>query len=117
MQSDAFPTPPIYSQHFQPRLVNSIHRFGGEDLQQIQPTLEHLLNEIELLVSECSDEESKYFWLATDRLKVKHQVIEAMQKVEQLFLDLASYTSPDPELITSVSEGLLYTQALHKRLT
>ena len=35
MQSDAFPTPPIYAHHFQPRLVQ-------QDLEQSQDSDRHL---------------------------------------------------------------------------
>ena len=105
MQSDAFPTPPIYSHSFQPRLVPT---------QLVQPHLEQeryldeLLSEIELLIKDSSIEESKSFWLATDRLKVKHRVTESMQKIESLFLDLAKESTQDPDLIAVVAKSLRY---------
>ena len=111
MQSDAFPTPPIYSHHFQPRLL-------FDNLEQ-QPSktdsdhlMIHLLNEIEDLMTECSSEESKSFWTATNRIKIKYQVMECMQKIENLFLDLARESTQDPELISAVAEGLLYTRSV-----
>jgi hypothetical protein len=117
MQSDAFPTPPIYSQHLQLRLVPSTHSpFQGEEHQPKKP-LEHLINEIELLVADCSEEESQYFWLATERLKIKHQVIDAMQKMEQIFLELAKQSSSNQDILDSLSEGLLYTQSSHRQPT
>lgn len=108
MQSDAFPTPPIYSHQFQPRLLPH-----HPEQEQIEPDCEqhlnHLLSEIETLMTECSSEESKSFWTATNRIKIKHQVMESMQKIENLFLDLAREATQDPELISAVAEGLLYT--------
>jgi len=104
MQSDAFPTPPIYVHHFQPRLV---------DLESEPPKegdrLEHLLDQIEMLISDCSTEESQSFWLATDCIKLKHRVIESMQKVESLFIDLAKASTQNPAMLSAVSENLLYT--------
>jgi len=110
MQSDAFPTPPIYSHHFQPRLLpDHLDREISE--ADIDRPLNHLINEIELLIADCSAEETKSFWTATNRIKIKHQVIEAMQKIESLFLDIARESTPDPDLISAVSEGLLYTNS------
>ncbi|PZO41671.1 MAG: hypothetical protein DCF19_08905 [Pseudanabaena frigida] len=111
MQSDAFPTPPIYSHHFQPRLVQQ-HLEQPQD-KDSEPRLNYLINEIELLMSECSAEETKSFWLATEHLKIKHRVIESMQKIESLFLDLARESIQDPELISAVSKGLRYTDSSH----
>ncbi|HBC42126.1 MAG TPA: hypothetical protein DCZ88_09585 [Pseudanabaena sp.] len=109
MQSDAFPTPPIYAHHFQPRLL-----FDNLEQQPSEPDSDylmiHLLNEIEDLMTECSSEESKSFWTATNRIKIKHQVMECMQKIENLFLDLARESTQDPELISAVAEGLLYRE-------
>lgn len=105
MQSDAFPTPPIYAHQFQPRLVQ--HDF--EPQQEGDSDLRNLLEEIELLMAECSSEESRSFWSATDRIKIKHRVIESMQMIESLFLDLAKASTQDPELISAVSESLRYT--------
>ena len=105
MQSDAFPTPPIYGHQFQPRLVK--HDF--EPQQEGNSELRNLLNEIELLMTDCSSEESRSFWSATDRIKIKHRVIESMQMIESLFLDLASASTQDPELVSAVSESLRYT--------
>ena len=101
MQSDAFPTPPIYVHEFQPRLVQL-------EPEPQQDGVSNLLDAIELLMTDCSLEESRSFWLATDRLKIKHQVIESMQKIESLFLDLARASTQDPELISAVSESLRY---------
>lgn len=110
MQSDAFPTPPIYSHHFQPRLLPD--HLDRELLEaDIDRPLNHLINEIELLIADCSAEETKSFWTATNRIKIKHQVIEAMQKIESLFLDIARESTSDPDLISAVSEGLLYTNS------
>ncbi|GBO52967.1 hypothetical protein APA_768 [Pseudanabaena sp. lw0831] len=105
MQSDAFPTPPIYAHQFQPRLVQ--HEF--ETQQDSDSDLSYLLDEIELLMTDCSLEESRSFWSAADRIKIKHRVIESMQKIESLFLDLAKASTQDPELISVVSENLRYT--------
>lgn len=105
MQSDAFPTPPIYAHHFQPRLVQ--HEVDQQ--QDGNRPLNHLLDEIELLMTDCSIEESQSFWSATDRIKIKHRVIESMQMIESLFLDLAKISTQDPDLISAVSESLLYT--------
>jgi len=103
MQSDAFPTPPIYAHHFQPRLAQL-------DLDCPQDgDLHYLLDEIELLITDCSIEESQSFWSATDRIKIKHRVVETMQKIESLFLDLATSSTQDPDLISDVSTSLLYT--------
>ncbi len=106
MQSDAFPTPPIYAHQFQPRLVK--HDF--EPQQEDHSDLHNLLDEIELLMTDCSSEDSRSFWSATDRLKIKHRVIESMQMIESLFLDLAKASTQDPELISTVSESLRYTR-------
>jgi len=104
MQSDAFPTPPIYTHQFQPRLVQpQSDEQEDEDLH-----LNHLLDEIELLMTDCSIEESRSFWSATERIKIKHRVIEAMQKIESLFLDLARDSTQDPEMLSAISESLLY---------
>ena len=106
MQSDAFPTPPIYVHHFQPRLVQ---QHEDDQQQDCDRPLNNLLNEIELLMTDCSIEESQSFWSATDRLKIKHHVIESMQMIERLFLDLAKVSTQDPEIISAISESLLYT--------
>jgi hypothetical protein len=106
MQSDAFPTPPIYAHQFQPRLVKNDfepQQEGDKD------HLRNLLDEIELLMTECSTEESRSFWSATDRIKIKHRVMESMQMIESLFLDLAKASTQDPEMISAVSESLRYT--------
>jgi hypothetical protein len=105
MQSDAFPTPPIFVHQFQPRLVQK----DFEPQQEDDSDLRNLLDEIELLMAECSSEESRSFWSATDRLKIKHRVIESMQMIESLFLDLARASTQDPEMISAVSESLRYT--------
>ncbi|MCY7333882.1 MAG: hypothetical protein LH649_14790 [Pseudanabaena sp. CAN_BIN31] len=103
MQSDAFPTPPIYAHHFQPRLtqLDLEHQQDGD--------LHYLLDQIELLITDSSIEESQSFWSATDRIKIKHRVVETMQKIESLFLDLATSSTQDPDLISDVSTSLLYT--------
>ncbi len=105
MQSDAFPTPPIYAHQFQPRLVQ--HEFDPQ--QDSDRDLSYLLDEIELLMTDCSLEESRVFWSAADRIKTKHRVIESMQMIEILFLDLARASTQDPELISAISENLRYT--------
>ena len=112
MQSDAFPTPPIYSHSFQPRLVPTQLVQPHLDPQQ-DHYLDELLSEIELLIKDSSIEESKSFWLATDRLKVKHRVTESMQKIESLFLDLAKESTQDPDLIAVVAESLRYAGHAH----
>lgn len=105
MQSDAFPTPPIFVHQFQPRLVQK----DFEPQQENENVLCNLLGEIELLMDECSSEESRSFWSATDRIKIKHRVMESMQMIESLFLDLAKASTQDPEMISAVSESLRYT--------
>jgi hypothetical protein len=113
MQSDAFPTPPIYAHHFQPRLVQPD---PDEQLNPPQDShLDHLLDQIELLMTDCSTEESRSFWSATDQLKIKHRVIESMQQIESLFLDIARASTQDPEIISAVSESLLYTSKSQAR--
>ena len=71
MQSDAFPTPSIYSPIFQPRLVQispeQLPRCGDRHLN-----FSALLNEVALLINDCSIEESDYFWSAVERLKPAH---------------------------------------------
>lgn len=113
MQSDAFPTPPIYSHYFQPRWLSAFSEQEQPDQESSELSgdfhLHHLLNEIELLITDCSSEESKSFWMATNRIKIKYQVMEAMQKIENLLLDLAQISNQDPDLIASISAGLLYT--------
>lgn len=107
MQGDAFPTPPIYSLNFQPQLIKSLLEHEQEQ-QNLELKPNYLLNEIEQLISDCSTEESKTFWSATNRIKIKHEVMESMQKIESLFLDLARESTHDPDLIAAVSESLLY---------
>lgn len=107
MQGDAFPTPPIYSLNFQPQLIKSLLEHEQEQ-QNLELKPNYLLDEIEQLISDCSTEESKTFWSATNRIKIKHEVMESMQKIESLFLDLARESTHDPDLIAAVSESLLY---------
>ena len=107
MQGDAFPTPPIYSLNFQPQLIKSLLKHEQEQ-QNLELKPNYLLDEIEQLISDCSTEESKTFWSATNRIKIKHEVMESMQKIESLFLDLARESTHDPDLIAAVSESLLY---------
>ncbi|PZV16493.1 MAG: hypothetical protein DCF20_08255 [Pseudanabaena sp.] len=105
MQSDAFPTPPIYTHQFQPRLVQ-------DDFDQPQDGamyVNYLMDEIKLLMTNCSVDESEFFWSATDQIKIKHRVIESMQKIERLFLNLVRSSTQDPEILSAVSESLLYT--------
>ena len=111
MQGDAFPTPPIYSLNFQPQLIKSLLEHEQEQ-QNLELKPNYLLNEIEQLISDCSTEESKTFWSATNRIKIKHEVMESMQKIESLFLDLARESTHDPDLIAAVSESLLYTNTV-----
>jgi hypothetical protein len=102
MQSDAFPTPPIYMHHFQVQ----------PDLEPKQDgdRLEGLLTQIQHLITDCSIEESQSFWLATDCIKIKHRVMESMQKVECLFIDLAGASNPEinPAMLSAISESLFY---------
>jgi len=71
MQSDAFPTPSIYSPIFQPRLVRiCLEREPDRDNRHLN--FGDLLDEVAQLINDCSIEESKYFWIATDRLKTRH---------------------------------------------
>jgi hypothetical protein len=93
MQSDAFPTPPIYSYLFQPSLIQPFSTFendseiaikmssdfpiGDRHFQKLRShhhsdALSLLLNEIETLIDNCSIEEAQLFWSATDCLKLKH---------------------------------------------
>lgn len=123
MQSDAFPTPPIYCHYFEPLLsISHSEQDLPSQAQYVQdlPTrnerksdkelrCNQLLNEIELLITDSAEEQSQSFWIAANRLKLKHQIMESMQKIENLFLDLAKESTQDPDLITAVSEGLLYT--------
>jgi hypothetical protein len=48
-------------------------------------------------------------------MKIKHQVIESMQKIESLFLDLATSSIDSPELIEDLSQSLLYTNEKSNR--
>ncbi len=70
MQSDAFPTPSIYSHQFQPRLA--LHY--SEQHQEHALNQSYLLKEIASLLTDCSSEQSQFFWLAVDRQKAKHRV-------------------------------------------
>ncbi len=65
MQSDAFPTPPIYSHQFQPRL--EMHHAQQQS---------YLLSEISLLLADCLPEESKSFWLLAERFNAKNRKIK-----------------------------------------
>lgn len=119
MQSDAFPTPPIYSHNFQPRLTiadpeSLLIPMDAPDSSQLDQN--YLLSEIELLIADCSQEESQSFWIAADRIKIKHQVIESMQKIESLFLELAKESTQDPDLISAVSESLLYSNSSRQKV-
>ena len=119
MQSDAFPTPPIYAHNFQPRLAIAdpeswLAPMDAPENSEINQN--YLLNEIELLIADCSQEESQSFWLAADRIKIKHQVIESMQKIESLFLELAKESTQDPDLISAVSESLLYSNSSRQKV-
>jgi len=112
MQSDAFPTPLIYSPQLQPRLLaDYVEASDSKSREDVEDNYDyqHLLQKIELLMADCSTEESQSFWVATDRIKIKHRIIESMQKIESLFLDLAWDSTQNPELIAAVSESLLYT--------
>ncbi|PZU95863.1 MAG: hypothetical protein DCE90_11980 [Pseudanabaena sp.] len=110
MQSDAFPTPLIYSLQLQPRLMpDYVDELDGNSHENVEANSEHLIHKIEMLMAECSSEETQSFWVATDRIKIKHRIIESMQKIESLFLDLAKDSTQNPELIAAVSESLLYT--------
>ncbi len=154
MQSDAFPTPPVYGYLFQPRLLQPFTGFDGEPapiskfasnfasnfgesnesdrhLEKLHShlgihpdratavhtnsqALNGLLSDIETLIVDCSSDESQLFWSATDCVKLKHQIITSMQKIEALFLDLAKTATQDPNLISALAEGLLYAGAFHR---
>ena len=94
MQSDAFPTPPIYGYLFQPRLLQPFSGFDHEPEIAIEVTISNhvsdrhleklrshthanglnaLLNDIETLIVNCSHEEAQLFWSAADHLKFKHR--------------------------------------------
>lgn len=93
MQSDAFPTPPIYSYLLQPSLIQPFSAFesdaeiaikissdfhiGDRHFQKLRShrysdALNLLLNDIETLIVNCSIEEAQLFWSATDYLKSQH---------------------------------------------
>ncbi len=113
MQSDAFPTPPIYCHRFEPRLLPQPSEQDYPTQAQREPDQDlccnQLLNEIELLITDSSEEESQCFWMAANRIKLKYQIMESMQRIENLFLDLAKESTQDSDLIAAVAEGLLYT--------
>ncbi|MEI6329752.1 MAG: hypothetical protein ACOYN8_05310 [Pseudanabaena sp.] len=69
MQSDAFPNPPIYAHQFQPLIAH--HLEPKADLAQRDRNFNYLLNEVALLMTDCSMIESEFFWKTTDYLKVK----------------------------------------------
>jgi hypothetical protein len=74
MQSDAFPTPPIFVHQFQPLIA---HHFEP----QPKCNFSHLLNEITLLMNDCSitESESGFFWQTTDYLKAKYSNVQGIQ--------------------------------------
>ncbi|OIP77126.1 MAG: hypothetical protein AUK48_04530 [Oscillatoriales cyanobacterium CG2_30_44_21] len=91
MQSDAFPTPLIYSLQLQPRLIPDY----VEELDSCQEDVEdshdyqHLIQKISMLVADCSPEEAQALWIATEQIKIRHQIAASMQKIENVFLDFA----------------------------
>jgi hypothetical protein len=96
MQSDAFPTPPIYIHHFQPRLVQP----NFEPQKNSDRPVAGLLNQIEELINDCSIEESQSFWLATDCIKLKHHLMESMQTFMSLS-NMAQKTAKSPKSETN----------------
>lgn len=68
MQSDAFPTPSIYSHQFQPRLEMH-HAQQWQDCDR----KDYLVSEISLLLTDCLPEESSSFWRAANRLNAKNR--------------------------------------------
>lgn len=108
MQSDAFPTPPIYSCQLQPRLLPDYVEDSASQ-ENAGNDYEHLIQKMEMLMAECSIAESQSFWVATDRIKLRHRIIESMQKIEGLFLDLARDSTQNSEFVAAISESLLYT--------
>lgn len=109
MQGDAFPTPPIYSHHFHHIAEELPSNLLGDRHRKSDASFQHLFEEIDVLMSDCSKVEAKEFWMATNRIKVKHHIMASMQKIESLFLDLASETTSDQDLITAVADSLLYS--------
>ena len=73
MQSDAFPTPPIYAHQFQPLIAHHLEPEVNRDRD-----FNYLLNEIALLMTDCSITESEFFWQTTDYLKAKHLMFRAI---------------------------------------
>jgi hypothetical protein len=98
MQSDAFPTPPVYGYLFQPSLlqpfsgfehdpevaieINSGNHASDRHLKKLlshdhSHGLNALLTDIEALIINCSNEEAQLFWSAADHLKSKYQQCSA----------------------------------------
>lgn len=73
MQSDAFPNPPIFIHQFQPLIAHHLEPRVERDRD-----FNYLLNEITLLMSDCSMAESEFFWQTTDYLKAKHLALRAI---------------------------------------
>ena len=69
MQSDAFPNPPIYTHQFQPLIAHHLEPQTVRDRN-----FNYLLNELALLMTDCSMIESEFFWQTTDCLKTKHLI-------------------------------------------
>jgi len=69
MQSDAFPTPPIYTHQFQPLIAHHLEPQINRDRDR---NFDYLVNEIALLMTNCSMTEFDFFWQRTDCLKEKH---------------------------------------------
>ena len=114
MQGDAFPTPPIYSHRFDHIAEDAIVEELPPNLlsdrrHESDASFQNLFAEIDLLMTDCSEIEAKSFWVAASRIKIKHQIMASMQKIERLFLDLAEETTGDPDLVAAVSDSLLYS--------
>ena len=76
MQSDAFPTPSIFVHQFQPLIAHHLEPQPNRDRN-----FNYLLNEIALLMTDCSITESQSgsFWQITDYLKAKHLTFKGIQ--------------------------------------
>ncbi len=113
MQGDAFPTPPIYSHRFDHIVEDLPPSFPPNLLSdrrhESDMSFQNLFSEIDLLMTDCSEIEAKSFWVAANRIKIKHQIMASMQKIERLFLDLAEEATDDPDLVAAVSDSLLYS--------
>jgi len=71
MQSDAFPNPPIYTHQFQQLIAHHLEPQVGICRDDHDRNFNYLLNEIALMMTDCSMIESEFFWQKTDFLKAK----------------------------------------------